>query len=86
MLKQPDGAKRAIRAAWVAGCDGYRSAAREMSGITFQGWRRCWLDPEPGHVERRQEHEGQQCGDHEAAPILSRCSERGQALTAFRNK
>jgi 2-polyprenyl-6-methoxyphenol hydroxylase-like FAD-dependent oxidoreductase len=36
-LKQPDGTKRCITAAWVAGCDGARSAVRELSGITFPG-------------------------------------------------
>jgi 2-polyprenyl-6-methoxyphenol hydroxylase-like FAD-dependent oxidoreductase len=36
-LKQPDGSMRKVRAAWVAGCDGARSAVREMSGITFPG-------------------------------------------------
>ena len=36
-LKQPDGTTRAIRAAWVAGCDGARSLVREKSGITFPG-------------------------------------------------
>ena len=36
-LKQPDGTSREITAAWVAGCDGARSAVRELSGIAFQG-------------------------------------------------
>jgi 2-polyprenyl-6-methoxyphenol hydroxylase-like FAD-dependent oxidoreductase len=36
-LKQPDGAIREITAAWVAGCDGGRSAVRDLSGIAFQG-------------------------------------------------
>jgi 2-polyprenyl-6-methoxyphenol hydroxylase-like FAD-dependent oxidoreductase len=36
-LKQPDGTIREVRAAWVAGCDGARSAVREQSGIAFQG-------------------------------------------------
>ena len=36
-LQQPDGTKRTIRAAWVAGCDGSRSPVREMNGITFPG-------------------------------------------------
>jgi len=36
-LKQPDGTIREIRAGWVAGCDGARSAVRELSGIEFQG-------------------------------------------------
>lgn len=36
-LRQPDGAIRKITAAWVAGCDGARSAVRELSGIGFPG-------------------------------------------------
>ena len=36
-LKQPDGAIGTVTAAWVAGCDGARSAVRELSGIAFQG-------------------------------------------------
>src|SRR6202008_3595210 len=36
-LKQPDGSLRKITAAWVAGCDGARSAVRELNGITFPG-------------------------------------------------
>jgi 2-polyprenyl-6-methoxyphenol hydroxylase-like FAD-dependent oxidoreductase len=36
-LKQPDGATRKVTAAYVAGCDGGRSAVRELSGITFPG-------------------------------------------------
>jgi 2-polyprenyl-6-methoxyphenol hydroxylase-like FAD-dependent oxidoreductase len=36
-LRQPDGTIREIGAAWVAGCDGARSAVRELSGIAFQG-------------------------------------------------
>src|SRR6266850_1154624 len=36
-LKVPDGATRKMTAAWVAGCDGARSAVREASGITFPG-------------------------------------------------
>jgi 2-polyprenyl-6-methoxyphenol hydroxylase-like FAD-dependent oxidoreductase len=36
-LKQPDGSTRALRAAWVAGCDGARSAVRELNGIGFPG-------------------------------------------------
>ena len=36
-LKLPDGTTRKITAAWVAGCDGARSAVRELSGITFPG-------------------------------------------------
>ena len=36
-LKLPDGTKREIVAAWVAGCDGARSSVRELSGITFPG-------------------------------------------------
>ena len=36
-LKQPDGALRQVTAAWVAGCDGARSAVRELTGIPFEG-------------------------------------------------
>jgi len=36
-LKQPDGSTRKVTAAYVAGCDGGRSAVRELSGITFPG-------------------------------------------------
>jgi 2-polyprenyl-6-methoxyphenol hydroxylase-like FAD-dependent oxidoreductase len=36
-LRQPDGATRKLRAAWVAGCDGARSPVRELSGIGFPG-------------------------------------------------
>ncbi len=36
-LRQPDGTIQKIRAAWVAGCDGARSAVRELNGIAFQG-------------------------------------------------
>jgi 2-polyprenyl-6-methoxyphenol hydroxylase-like FAD-dependent oxidoreductase len=36
-LKQADGTVRSVSAAWVAGCDGSRSAVREMSRITFPG-------------------------------------------------
>ena len=36
-LKLPDGTKREVTAAWVGGCDGARSAVRELSGITFPG-------------------------------------------------
>ena len=36
-LKQPDGSTGNLTVAWVAGCDGGRSAVREMSGITFPG-------------------------------------------------
>jgi 2-polyprenyl-6-methoxyphenol hydroxylase-like FAD-dependent oxidoreductase len=37
VLKLPDGSTRAVRAAWVAGCDGARSPVREMSKIGFPG-------------------------------------------------
>ena len=37
MLRQPDGSTRKVTAAYVAGCDGGRSAVRELSGITFPG-------------------------------------------------
>ncbi len=36
-LKGPDGAIREVKAAWVAGCDGARSAVRELNGIGFPG-------------------------------------------------
>ncbi len=36
-VKQPDGTTRELRAAYVAGCDGARSAVRELSGIAFPG-------------------------------------------------
>ena len=36
-LRQPNGTQRKIRAAWVAGCDGSRSAVREKNGIGFPG-------------------------------------------------
>src|SRR5215470_2575316 len=36
-LKLPDGSEQNIVAAWVAGCDGARSAVRESSGIAFAG-------------------------------------------------
>lgn len=36
-LRQPDGSTREIAAAWVAGCDGARSAVRELNGIGFPG-------------------------------------------------
>jgi 2-polyprenyl-6-methoxyphenol hydroxylase-like FAD-dependent oxidoreductase len=36
-LKQADGSTRKVQAAYVAGCDGGRSAVRELSGITFPG-------------------------------------------------
>jgi len=36
-VKLPDGSHRNIVAAWVAGCDGARSAVRESSGILFAG-------------------------------------------------
>jgi 2-polyprenyl-6-methoxyphenol hydroxylase-like FAD-dependent oxidoreductase len=36
-LEMPDGTSRNIRAGWVAGCDGARSAVRELSGIAFPG-------------------------------------------------
>lgn len=36
-LRQPDGATRTLQAAWVAGCDGARSAVRELNGIGFPG-------------------------------------------------
>lgn len=36
-VKQPDGTVREVTAAWVAGCDGTRSAVREANGISFVG-------------------------------------------------
>lgn len=36
-LKSPDGSQRRLRAAWIMGCDGARSAVRELSGIGFPG-------------------------------------------------
>lgn len=36
-LRMPDGSTRSVRAAWVAGCDGARSAVRTLSGIGFPG-------------------------------------------------
>jgi 2-polyprenyl-6-methoxyphenol hydroxylase-like FAD-dependent oxidoreductase len=36
-LEQVDGTSREITAAWVAGCDGAKSAVRGLSGIAFQG-------------------------------------------------
>jgi 2-polyprenyl-6-methoxyphenol hydroxylase-like FAD-dependent oxidoreductase len=36
-LRQPDQSSRTVTAAWVAGCDGARSAVRELNGITFPG-------------------------------------------------
>jgi 2-polyprenyl-6-methoxyphenol hydroxylase-like FAD-dependent oxidoreductase len=36
-LKRPDGATQRVRVRWVAGCDGPRSAVRELNGIGFPG-------------------------------------------------
>jgi 2-polyprenyl-6-methoxyphenol hydroxylase-like FAD-dependent oxidoreductase len=36
-IRQPDGSPRRIDAAYVAGCDGSRSAVRQMNGIGFPG-------------------------------------------------
>jgi 2-polyprenyl-6-methoxyphenol hydroxylase-like FAD-dependent oxidoreductase len=36
-LKQPDGSTRTLTAAYVAGCDGARSAVRDLNGIAFPG-------------------------------------------------
>ena len=36
-LKHADGATDEVTAAWIAGCDGARSAVRELSGIPFEG-------------------------------------------------
>src|SRR5437588_8877930 len=34
-IKQPDGGMHEISAAWIAGCDGARSAVRELNAIAF---------------------------------------------------
>lgn len=36
-LRQPDGTVREVAAAWVGGCDGARSAVRDLNGIAFEG-------------------------------------------------
>ena len=36
-LKYPDGTIGEVTAAWMAGCDGSRSAVRELNGIAFEG-------------------------------------------------
>lgn len=36
-LRQPDGSSRTLRAGWIGGCDGARSAVRTLSGIDFPG-------------------------------------------------
>jgi len=36
-VRNPNGTTRELTAAWVGGCDGARSAVRELSGIEFQG-------------------------------------------------
>src|SRR3989454_390746 len=36
-LKQPDGTIEEVTVGWVAGCDGARSAVRELNGIAFEG-------------------------------------------------
>jgi 2-polyprenyl-6-methoxyphenol hydroxylase-like FAD-dependent oxidoreductase len=36
-LKLADGTNQSLRVPWVAGCDGAKSAVRELSGITFPG-------------------------------------------------
>ncbi|HEY6985929.1 MAG TPA: FAD-dependent oxidoreductase, partial [Rhodanobacteraceae bacterium] len=36
-LKMPDGSTRTVAAAWVGGCDGARSAVRDLNGIGFPG-------------------------------------------------
>lgn len=36
-LRLPDGSRRTIQAAWVAGCDGAGSAVRKLNGIDFVG-------------------------------------------------
>jgi 2-polyprenyl-6-methoxyphenol hydroxylase-like FAD-dependent oxidoreductase len=37
MLKSPEASTRQLTSAWVAGCDGSRSAVRQLTGITFPG-------------------------------------------------
>ena len=37
VIKTDNGNARRVRASWLAGCDGARSAVRELSGITFPG-------------------------------------------------
>jgi 2-polyprenyl-6-methoxyphenol hydroxylase-like FAD-dependent oxidoreductase len=36
-LKRPDGTTHTVEAAWVAGCDGAKSAVRELNAIDFPG-------------------------------------------------
>jgi 2-polyprenyl-6-methoxyphenol hydroxylase-like FAD-dependent oxidoreductase len=36
-LRQPDGTSREVKAAWVAGCDGARSAVRDLNRIAYPG-------------------------------------------------
>jgi len=36
-LRRPDGTVRVVRASWIGGCDGSRSAVRELTGIGFEG-------------------------------------------------
>jgi len=36
-VKQPDGSVREVTVGWIAGCDGARSAVRELNGIAFRG-------------------------------------------------
>jgi 2-polyprenyl-6-methoxyphenol hydroxylase-like FAD-dependent oxidoreductase len=36
-VKQSDGTRQALRASWVAGCDGAHSSVRELNGIGFPG-------------------------------------------------
>ena len=36
-LREPDGTKRIVKAAYLAGCDGAHSAVRQLSGIGFPG-------------------------------------------------
>ena len=36
-VRQPDGSSYEIRALWVVGCDGARSAVRNLNSIEFEG-------------------------------------------------
>ena len=78
-LKQPDGATRTVTAAWVGGCDGARSAVRELNGIAFPG------APVRARVLRRRYRgdgkHGRRRGQRlpvagRIPPVLSRCAGR----------
>ena len=36
-IRQPDGSTHTLEARWVAGCDGAKSAVRELNGVAFPG-------------------------------------------------